>query len=71
MLRFLPSQRRHGAPDSDEEENPFTETHCVPREEIRHIVEAAGGKVLHMLENDWCGGGFDSVLYVATRTVAG
>jgi SAM-dependent methyltransferase len=65
MLRIL-APVRHG-PSLADVNNPFMEIHCVPRDEVVRTLEVAGGRVLHQVENNWCGGGFDSVLYVATR----
>lgn len=47
---------------------PFFEMHVVPRAEVEHTVSAAGGRVLHAIEDGAAGAGWLSYTYVCRKS---
>jgi SAM-dependent methyltransferase len=62
-VRRLLRPRRRG----EHRPEPLMEMHCVPREEVVAVLEAAGARVAEVTLNSACGPGFVSCNFVAVR----
>lgn len=46
---------------------PVMEMHCIHRDEVVRLVEEHGGQVAHILNDTYCGKGWISYTYIATK----